>query len=522
MELLFECLHAQRCAGNRRELSAHYRHGQCGLNAPSQVTNQVTASGGGSATATASDVTNIDGPMCTYSFSNSPANVGSGTSTGSATLMTSLTNCPYTSVVSNNPGWIAITSGSTGSGSGSIGYSITTANTSGGQRTGSFTVFSTVSNVNLAVATFTIIQAPASCSSLTLSPIQFTFGQAGGSGTVNFSTSPCAWSISGQPSWITLPVTSGSAASFSFTVAANPSGAGTRQATLVINSGALTVAIKQTGLVCTYTITDAERVSAPSRSFTSSGGGGGINIGAPAGCAWTATSSQPFITISGSASGSGSGSVGYSVASNSSSTASKPARSRLPAWLYVINEQPAGAPAYTCSANSTTHRVIRPEGFAEKVAMLSLACGGQAPRGGLTGDIRISFNAGITNLLLSSGQTDALLLEDEPTSANLALGTNAFRGVLSPASGRASSFSRQCNWPARRAEHLLHTWRITNARVNAQALARGGTVQATISITATAPFTVTGQPTVATISSPQYFLGCQAHRPGQAGKPSSR
>ena len=117
-----------------------------------------------------------------------------------------------------------------------------------------------------------------------------------------------------------------------------------------------------------------------------------------------------------------------------------------------------------------------------------MSCAGQAPSGGLTGDILISFNTGITNLLLSSGQTDALLLEDEPASANLALGTNAFRGVLSPANGERHPLPGSAIGRRERGS-ILHTWRITNARVNAQALAAGGTVQATISITATAPFT---------------------------------
>ncbi len=168
-------------------------------NAAAQVTNQVTASGGGSAAATASDLTHVDPPVCSYSFSNSPATAGPGTSTGAAQLVTSLTNCPYSSVVSNNPTWIGITSGLTGSGSGSIGYSIIAANNSGGARTGSFTVFNTVSGVNLAVATFTIVQSAANCSALTLAPSQFTFGAGGGTGTVNFNTSPCSWSIGGNP-----------------------------------------------------------------------------------------------------------------------------------------------------------------------------------------------------------------------------------------------------------------------------------------------------------------------------------
>ncbi len=463
--------------------------------APSKVTNQVTVSGGGSPVGNASDPTNVNPPACSYSFSNSPASVGSGTSTGSAQLVTSLTNCPYTSVVSNNPDWIAITSGSSGSGSGAIGYSIIAANNSGVPRTGSFTVFNTVSNVNLAIATFTINQAAASCSSLTVTPRQLTFGQGGGTGTVNFNTSPCSWSITSNQPWVTLPASSGTGPSFSFSVQINPGA--TRQATLSINNGALTVAITQMGLVCTYAIADAE--GGVSQSFLSGGGSGTITVAAPAGCAWTATASQSFITISGSPSGTGNGSINYSVAPNSGSSA-QTGTITIAGFAYAISEQPAAAPNYSCSASSVASP-IRPEGFSESVADVVFTCGGQAPSGGLTGDILISFNAPVTNLLLSSGQTDALLLEDEPTAANLVLGTNVFRGLISS----AGILFRSVQLAPASGGTFLHTWRITNARVSAQGLAAGSMVQATISIASTAPFTVSSHPAVASVSPASTF-----------------
>ncbi len=127
-------------------------------NAPALVTNQATVSGGGSLPASASDPTNVV-QACSYSFPGSPANVGSGTSQGSAGLVTSLTNCPYTNVVSNNPTWITITSGLSGGGSITIGYAVNALNSCGAPRVGSFTVF----NGNLAVATFMIVQAAGAC-----------------------------------------------------------------------------------------------------------------------------------------------------------------------------------------------------------------------------------------------------------------------------------------------------------------------------------------------------------------------
>ena len=63
---------------------------------------------------------------------------------------------------------------------------------------------------------------------------------------------------------------------------------------------------------CTYTIAPA------SQFFLSSGGTGSVNVTAEAGCAWTATSNAPWITITAGASGSGNGRVDYAVAADAS------------------------------------------------------------------------------------------------------------------------------------------------------------------------------------------------------------
>ncbi len=145
---------------------------------------------------------------------------------------------------------------------------------------------------------------------------------------MNFNASPCSWSITGTPSWITLPASSGTDPSFSFTVQPNPGA--TRTATLSINGGALTAAITETGLVCTYTIADAG--GSARASFLSSGGTGTINVVAPAGCPWTAAPSQSCITISGDASGGGNGRVNYAVTPNSSSNPQAGTITIAPAW----------------------------------------------------------------------------------------------------------------------------------------------------------------------------------------------
>jgi uncharacterized repeat protein (TIGR01451 family) len=465
----------------------------------------------------------IDGTeqACSYSFPGSPASAAAGASVGSAALTAT---CAYGNVVSNNPDWIGITSGSAGSGSGSIGYSVA-ANNSGGARTGSFTVLDdNLDNNGDAVANFIINQAAASCTSLTLSPTVFTFGMEGGSGTVNFNTSPCAWTVSGAPSWVGLPVSSGNGSSFNFTIQPNNSG-GTLNATLSVNNGALTVAIAQTGLICTYTIVDASGFGAV-RGFTSSGGGGGFSVKAPPNCPWTATSSSSFITISGSAAGSGNGSIQYSVAANPGSNAQS-GTITVQGAAYTINELPPAAQSFSCFVGRPLPLDIRAEGFAEPVADLLMTCSGQAPVGGITGDIVVGFNAGISNRLLSAGYTDILLLEDEPTSQNLALGTNVFRGLTSFELSNTVLFP-SVQFASAGGGNFSHTWRITNARVDAEFAAQGplpAAVDSFIAISSAVPATIDNpQQTVAmALAGSTFSLSASSAgpNPGQTIQPVS-
>jgi len=72
--------------------------------------------------------------------------------------------------------------------------------------------------------------------------------------------------------------------------------------------------VLQVRVTCTYSIFPT------SQSFASAGGSGSVNVTAPSGCPWTATSNASWITITSGSSGNGNGTVNYSVASNPSTT----------------------------------------------------------------------------------------------------------------------------------------------------------------------------------------------------------
>lgn len=66
------------------------------------------------------------------------------------------------------------------------------------------------------------------------------------------------------------------------------------------------------GTACHYAITPT------TQSFAANGGNGVVNVTATSGCAWTATSNTPWLTLNSGNSGTGNGTVSYTVAANAS------------------------------------------------------------------------------------------------------------------------------------------------------------------------------------------------------------
>ena len=221
-----------------------------------------------------------------------------GPASGS-TSVTAPAGCAWTGV-SNNTGWLTVTSGASGSGNGSVGFSAT-ANASATQRVGTLTV---------AGQPVTVTQAGVGCT-FTMSSNSLSVTAAGGTGSTNV-TAPagCPWSAAANDTWIT--VTSGGSGSGNgsagFSVAANPN-ASARTGTLTIASQTFTVS--QAAAACTYTLTPT------SQPMSNGGGSGSTSVTAPNGCAWTAANNAAaWLTITGGATGNGNGTVTYTALSN--------------------------------------------------------------------------------------------------------------------------------------------------------------------------------------------------------------
>ncbi|MBL8202896.1 MAG: NF038122 family metalloprotease [Blastocatellia bacterium] len=245
------------------------------------------------------------GPACTYNLSASSANVAATANTGSVGVIASATNCSWTAV--SNVNWVQITGGASGTGNGTVSYSVQ-AN-SGAARSGTLTI---------AGRTYTINQAAA--------PVACTFGLSAssanvvatantGSVNVNASASNCSWTAASNANWI--QITNGASGTgngtVSYSVQANSGAA---------RSGTLTIA----GL--TYTINQAAgsggggtcafNVSATSLTVGSLSSTVPLTVTASAvDCAWTAASNAAWITIASGASGTGNGVVTLNIQANS-------------------------------------------------------------------------------------------------------------------------------------------------------------------------------------------------------------
>lgn len=139
------------------------------------------------------------------------------------------------------------------------------------------------------------------------------FAAAGGTGTITITSfDGCAWTASSDVSWIVIARSGTGSGSVSFTVAPNIGAVRTGRVTV----GDASIAIVQTGLAggspaCTVTLQPA--------SMSVAASGGPATVAVNAGCAWTASSGVPWITLTIPASGSGNGTVGFNVAANTSS-----------------------------------------------------------------------------------------------------------------------------------------------------------------------------------------------------------
>jgi Putative binding domain, N-terminal/Viral BACON domain len=209
-------------------------------------------------------------------------------------------DCSWTSTATGP--WITITSGTSGTGDGSVGFSVAT--NTGLARTGTLTVGS---------ASITVTQArdPATCR-YTLNPNGASLGHVGGTVSMSVSTdSDCSWTSTATGSWITI--TSGTSGtgngSVGFSVAPNTGLA--RAGTITVGFTTVSITQVRDPSTCRYSINPG------GASIGSDGGGGSISVSSESDCGWVAAATAPWIAItSGGGGGMGSGSISWTAGKN--------------------------------------------------------------------------------------------------------------------------------------------------------------------------------------------------------------
>jgi hypothetical protein len=229
---------------------------------------------------------------CTVSLGQSTANVAAAGGTIEVSVAAG-DGCPWTAA--SGVSWITVTSGSSGSGNGTVRLSVS-AN-SGGARSG---------GVTIGGQAFTVNQA-GTCS-VSISPQQQSVASAGGQVPVSVSAAGCAWTASSNASWIS--VASGASGTgpgtVQLAVAVNTGGARTGTVTI----GNQTFTANQSGAICTFVFVPPSAVEGRNPS------NGSFTVTTQFGCTWKAVSDADWITITNGESGTGSGPVHYRVDRN--------------------------------------------------------------------------------------------------------------------------------------------------------------------------------------------------------------
>jgi hypothetical protein len=242
---------------------------------------------------------------CSFTIAPEQVSIVAAGGTGSGiTVTASDVSCPWTAA-SNDP-WMAITAGATGTGNGTVSFSIQP--NPGAERTGTLTI---------AGRAFTVTQA-APCPFGIAPPNQSMPPTAGPGVDIAVTAAPaCGWTATTSDSWITI--TDGAAGTGNgivrFSVTANTGGE--RTGSIRIGDQLFTVVQAAQQMVCAYTL------NPPTASITSDEAPANtVGVMTTTTCGWTATTNDSWLAILSGASGTGNGIVTYSAEANTGSARS--------------------------------------------------------------------------------------------------------------------------------------------------------------------------------------------------------
>jgi hypothetical protein len=294
------------------------------------------------------DVSQAPAP-CRYDVSPSTVTVDAAEHQVAITV-TSPNGCAWT--VRSEVPWIGRATPADGTGSGTVRF--TAAANATDARTGTVLVANATVRVNQAAGsagsptqppppTPTPTPMPTPGCSYDVAPARASVAATGDEVAVAV-TAPtgCAWSASSNVPWIIIASGGGGSGSGSVRVSASTNnGAAARTGTISVAGQTVTIEQQASAQLCSYRLTPASRdVGSDPDAFA-------VDVAAPSGCAWTASSDVPWIGIVGGSSGSGTGSLRVATSGN----AGGPRSGTVRVATETLTVQQAGACTYSIKPN---------------------------------------------------------------------------------------------------------------------------------------------------------------------------
>jgi hypothetical protein len=239
---------------------------------------------------------------CTYSLAPATLAVPAGGGRQRLTVTTS-SNCSWTAAAAGAPFVVLANQSQSGTGSADINFDVV-ENTTTAPRTATITVEG---------QTTTITQAGVACT-YALNPAADTVLGSGATSRFTVTTQPmCSWTAIAAAPWVTIsaPANGSGTGSGEVTYTVQPNADSAPRVT-TITVGGQTYTVTQNGAApppCSYALNPA------SAQGPAAGGPGTFTVTTQAGCAWTAATSDTWITVN-TGSGTGTGNVSYAVQAN--------------------------------------------------------------------------------------------------------------------------------------------------------------------------------------------------------------
>jgi hypothetical protein len=275
--------------------------------------------------------------QCAVTLTSNSLNMGASGGDGALTVDVNR-ECSWTA--KPDVDWITLTSTPTGQGGATVSFRVAANPTASSRRGG----------IGVNDRRVDVTQAGAPCT-YSLSRTSDAIDATGGKRAILVTAGPsCPWTAKSNASWIT--VTGGASGTGNGTVSIDvaPNTGLERSGTVAIAGQIYTLSQTAAGAPvpeCTFSLSSA------SQSIGAAGGPVSLTVLAGGGCAWTAASHAPWLTITAGTSGAGDGAVQISVAANGSSAA-RTGTATIAGQSFTVNQSGVSSTpcAYSLSASS--------------------------------------------------------------------------------------------------------------------------------------------------------------------------